>query len=77
MSQVLGHGPKNAETYSKTIDTMTFDEWVEHTSLWMDRLRFADEHRLSAAFMLLRVPMLLFWRSWQDEIGEVGTWKNF
>ena len=54
--------PKNAKTYSGTVDTMTFDELIEHTSLWIDRLRFRDEHRLSAALVLLRGPALSFWR---------------
>ena len=30
--------PKNAKTYSGIVDTMTFNEWMEHTSLWIDHL---------------------------------------
>ena len=56
---------------------MTFDEWVEHSTLWMDRLRYSYVHRLSAALMLLRGPALSFLRSWQDKIGDTRTWTNF
>ena len=76
-AEFLDKAPKNAEIYSGMIDTTTFDEWVEHSTLWIDRLRFLDEHRLSAALMLLRGLALSFWRSWQDDIGKAGTWTNF
>ena len=55
--------PKNAEMYSRMVDTVTFEEWMEHSNLWIVHLRFPNEHRLSAALMLLRAPVLSFWKS--------------
>ena len=50
--------PKSARVYSEERDTVTFDDWENHTLSWMETTRILKDYQVDVAKMLIRGPAL-------------------
>ena len=68
--------PTTAKEYYGEIGTITFDDWINHTTLWMDQLHIPFDHRAGVATMLLRGTALTFWSQYEEQMGP-ENWLGF
>ena len=65
--------PTSVNEYNGEIGTITFDNWVNHTTIWINQLHIPIYHRTGVATMLFRGIALhsrvRMTNSWGPRIG--------
>ena len=52
--------PTSVKEYNGEISTITFDDWVNHTTIWINQLHIPFYHRMGVAICFLEVlPYIL------------------
>ena len=69
--------PEIAWVYSEKRDTVTYDDWENHTLSWMETTPIPEDYRVGVAKILLRGPALRYSREWESNFGRMEDWFIF
>ena len=69
--------PTYVKEYNGEIGTITFDNWVNHTTIWINQLHIPIYHRTRVVTMLFKGNALhskvRIWNSWGLRIGKASN----
>ena len=68
---------ESAWVYSGEWDTVTYDDWENHTLSWMKTNQISEDYQVGIAKMLLRGPALRYCRVWESNFGRIEDWFIF
>ena len=61
--------PTTIKEYHGKIGTITFNNWVNYTTIWMNQVHISCDHRAEVTTILLRGTALIFWSQYEEQMG--------